>query len=98
MRDSMRPPRRAMLRFWASSFGIWEMISLGGLWVAKMSLSAELSWMTCVTTLAKEQPNRISRIFTRLPPADRRAANYTLHWTGATTVLVIRSLVVGPGQ
>ena len=25
-------------------------------------------------------------------------ANHALHWTGATTVLVIRMLVVGPGQ
>jgi hypothetical protein len=24
--------------------------------------------------------------------------NQTLHWTGAITVLVIRSLAVGPGQ
>ena len=24
--------------------------------------------------------------------------NHSLHWTGATTVLVIRTLVVGPGQ
>jgi hypothetical protein len=26
------------------------------------------------------------------------SANQTLHWTGAKTVLVIRTLVVGPGQ
>ena len=30
--------------------------------------------------------------------AKRPPANQTLHWTGATTVLVIRTLVVGPGQ
>jgi len=24
--------------------------------------------------------------------------NHSLHWTGAMTVLVIRTLVVGPGQ
>jgi hypothetical protein len=30
--------------------------------------------------------------------AARSGDNQTLHWTGATTVLVIRSLVVGPGQ
>jgi len=28
----------------------------------------------------------------------RAKANQNLHWTGAMTVLVIRTLVVGPGQ
>ena len=34
----------------------------------------------------------------RLVAVARLRDNPTLHWTGATTVLVIRTLVVGPGQ
>ena len=37
--------------------------------------------------------------FEQLPKLEKKKRdNQTLHWTGATTVLVIRTLVVGPGQ